>query len=215
MKDVPRTRLLKSCGQPEGVSGGGDPLWPDSGIAASDSPLPSNLHLQKSSAHPPQQRMWPEPPLHSDMALIGPASRQPHLHSPALIRSLLPQRTDIGCLKTVLWLILPRHTHTQTHTQQLRLLVLHGFAVVLRHVQALVDVAGNGLDFCAQLLLNTFQVESVIVGNQVDGEAEVAKPTFKERRSKRNEISVPPRLQGGLTCRVLITVLWHRHTLLH
>lgn len=35
--------------------------------------------------------------------------------------------------------------------------------VVLCHVQALVNDAGDGLDLCSQLLLNRFKVEAIIV----------------------------------------------------
>lgn len=54
-------------------------------------------------------------------------------------------------------------------TCQLRLLILDGLAVVLGHVQALVDVARDGLDLCPQLFLDTLQVEAIIVCDQIDG----------------------------------------------
>lgn len=51
--------------------------------------------------------------------------------------------------------------------------------MVFCHIQALVNVTGDGLDFCPQLLFNTFQVEPIIIGDQVDGQAKVAKSTLK------------------------------------
>lgn len=48
--------------------------------------------------------------------------------------------------------------------------------VELGHVQALVDAAGNGLDVGHQLVFNGLQVEAVLRGDQVDGQAEVTKP---------------------------------------
>lgn len=48
-------------------------------------------------------------------------------------------------------------------------------AVIFGHVQALVDDAWDGFDLCSQLLLDPFQVEAVIVGDEVDGEAQVSK----------------------------------------
>lgn len=41
--------------------------------------------------------------------------------------------------------------------------------VVLCHVEALVDDARDGLDLRSELLLDPFQVEAVIVGDEVDG----------------------------------------------
>lgn len=49
------------------------------------------------------------------------------------------------------------------------------FQLQLCHVEVLVDDLGNWLDFSAQLLLYAVQREAVIVGDQVDGDAEVAK----------------------------------------
>lgn len=40
--------------------------------------------------------------------------------------------------------------------------------MVFCHIQALVNITGDGFDFCTQLLLNTFQVESIVIGDQVD-----------------------------------------------
>uniref|UniRef100_A0A6B0UWV9 Putative secreted protein n=1 Tax=Ixodes ricinus TaxID=34613 RepID=A0A6B0UWV9_IXORI len=42
------------------------------------------------------------------------------------------------------------------------------------HIEVLVDDLGDGLDLCAQLLLNAVQGEAVVVGDQVDGDAQVA-----------------------------------------
>lgn len=47
-------------------------------------------------------------------------------------------------------------------------------AVIFCHVQALVDDARDGLDLCSQLLLDPLQVEAVVVGDEVDGEAQVS-----------------------------------------
>lgn len=48
-------------------------------------------------------------------------------------------------------------------------------AVIFGHVQALVNDAWDGFDLRSQLLLDPFQVEAVIVGDEVDGEAQVSK----------------------------------------
>lgn len=48
-------------------------------------------------------------------------------------------------------------------------LIFYRLAVVLCHIQALVNVAWDRLNFCSQLLLNTFQVEAIIICDQVDG----------------------------------------------
>lgn len=45
-----------------------------------------------------------------------------------------------------------------------------------RHVQRRVDDLGDGLDLRAQLLLDAVQGEPVLVGDQVDGDPEVAEP---------------------------------------
>lgn len=47
-------------------------------------------------------------------------------------------------------------------------------AVIFGHIQALVDDAWDGFDLCSQLLLDPFQVEAVIVSDEVDGEAQVS-----------------------------------------
>ena len=46
----------------------------------------------------------------------------------------------------------------------------------LGHVEGLVDIPGDGFDLCAQLLLDSVEGESVIVGDQVDGDTKVAEP---------------------------------------
>lgn len=53
--------------------------------------------------------------------------------------------------------------------------------MVFCHVKALVNVAWYGFYFSSQLLLNTFQVESIIIGDQVDGQAEMSKTTSKKK----------------------------------
>ena len=45
--------------------------------------------------------------------------------------------------------------------------------VELGDVEALVDVPGDGLDLCAQLLLDPVQSKSVVVGDQVDCDSKV------------------------------------------
>lgn len=57
-----------------------------------------------------------------------------------------------------------------------QLVLLPGLAVVLRHIQALVDAAGDGLDLRAQLLLDALQVEPVVVGDQINGQTQVPEP---------------------------------------
>lgn len=51
-----------------------------------------------------------------------------------------------------------------------------GGRVVLGHVEALVDAAGNGLDVGHQLILNGLQVEAVVRRDQVNGQAQVSEP---------------------------------------
>lgn len=63
--------------------------------------------------------------------------------------------------------------------------------VILGHVQALVDDAWDGFDLCSQLLLDPFQVEAVIVGDEVDGEAQVSKAPWM----RTPEVSVVESLQ--------------------
>lgn len=53
--------------------------------------------------------------------------------------------------------------------------------MVFCHVKALVNVAWYGFDFSSQLLLNTFQVESIIIGDQVDGQAKMSKATSRKK----------------------------------
>lgn len=55
-----------------------------------------------------------------------------------------------------------------------RLAVVAG-RVELGHVEALVDAAGDGLDVGHQLVLDGLQVEAVLGGDQVDGQAQVTK----------------------------------------
>lgn len=44
------------------------------------------------------------------------------------------------------------------------------------HIQALVDAARDRLDVGDQLVLDGLQIEAVFRGDQVDGQAQVAKP---------------------------------------
>lgn len=57
--------------------------------------------------------------------------------------------------------------------------------MVFCHIQALVNVAWYGFNFSSQLLLNTFQVESIIIGDQVDGQAKMTKATSKKKKTKK------------------------------
>lgn len=66
-------------------------------------------------------------------------------------------------------------------------LIFYRFAVVFCHIQALVNVAWYGFNFSSQLLLNTFQVESIIIGDQVDGQAEMTKATLTKIEIKRKK----------------------------
>jgi len=58
------------------------------------------------------------------------------------------------------------------HWRQLLLILL---LVELCHVQRFVDVPRDWLDLSSQLLLDPVESEPVIVGNEVDGDSEVAK----------------------------------------
>lgn len=60
-------------------------------------------------------------------------------------------------------------------------LIFYRFTVVFCHIQALVDVAWYGFNFSSQLLLNTFQVESIVIGDQVDGQAKMTKATLAKK----------------------------------
>lgn len=77
-----------------------------------------------------------------------------------------------------------RHSNT-TPSQHIRtwllFLIFYRFTVVFCHVKALVNVAWYGFDFSSQLLLNTFQVESIIIGDQVDGQAKMSKATSRKK----------------------------------
>lgn len=55
-------------------------------------------------------------------------------------------------------------------------------AVIFGHVQALVDDAWDGLDLCPQLLLDPLQVEAVVVGDEVDGEAQVSEAACTQQQ---------------------------------
>lgn len=57
----------------------------------------------------------------------------------------------------------------QIPTQQLRFIIFYRLAVVFCHIQTLVNVTRDGLNFCPQLLFNTLQVETIVIGDQVDG----------------------------------------------
>lgn len=58
--------------------------------------------------------------------------------------------------------------------------------MVLGHVEALVDAAGDGLDVGHQLLLDGLQVEAVLRGDQVDGQTQVAKPPWLPWKQRIN-----------------------------
>ena len=51
--------------------------------------------------------------------------------------------------------------------------------MVLRHIEALVDDARDGLDLRPELLLDALQIEAVVVRNQVDGQTEVSETTWE------------------------------------
>lgn len=65
-----------------------------------------------------------------------------------------------------------------------QLALLTALAVVLGHVEALVDDARDGLDLGAELLLDALQVEAVIVRDQVDGQTQVPKTTWAGTKCK-------------------------------
>lgn len=46
--------------------------------------------------------------------------------------------------------------------------------MIFGHIQALVDDARDGFDLGSQLLLDPFQVEAIIVSDEVDGKAQVS-----------------------------------------
>lgn len=74
----------------------------------------------------------------------------------------------LGAFLLLPWLLLPL----------LHLTVGSG-AVELGHVQALIDAARDGLDVGDQLLLDGLQVEPVVRGDEVDGQAQVTEPPCK------------------------------------
>ena len=55
--------------------------------------------------------------------------------------------------------------------------LLTALTVILRHIQAFVNAARNGLYLSAQLLLNALQVKAVIIGDQINGQTQVSKTT--------------------------------------
>lgn len=55
--------------------------------------------------------------------------------------------------------------------------------VIFCHVQALVDDSWDGLDLCSQLLLDPFQVEAIIVSDEVDGESQVSEASWMMTRN--------------------------------
>ena len=60
-----------------------------------------------------------------------------------------------------------------------QLALLPALAVVLCHVEALVDDARDGLDLRAELLLDALQIGAVVIRNQVDGQTEVPETTWE------------------------------------
>lgn len=87
-----------------------------------------------------------------------------------------------------------QHNYSSQHIRTwLLFLIFYRFTVVFCHVKALVNVAWYGLYFSSQLLLNTFQVESIIIGDQVDGQAKMSKATSKKKfkLSNRRPIEKP------------------------
>ena len=54
--------------------------------------------------------------------------------------------------------------------------------VVLGHVEALVDAAGNGLDIGHQLLFSGLQVDAILWRDEIYGQPQVTKPPW-ERES--------------------------------
>lgn len=46
---------------------------------------------------------------------------------------------------------------------------LSTLAVVLSHIKALINAAGDRLDLSSQLLLYALQVEAIVIRNQIDG----------------------------------------------
>lgn len=76
--------------------------------------------------------------------------------------------------------------------------------VVLRHVKALVNDARDGLDLCSKLLLDAFQVEAIIVSNQVDGQTQVSEAAWVLRKAIANDLLpfclnyVPPKKTRAL-----------------
>lgn len=70
------------------------------------------------------------------------------------------------------WLSVPLGVFLQRHVVGFLPVQLR---VVLRHVQALVDAARDGLDLRHQLVLDGFQVEAVLRSDQVDSQTQVTK----------------------------------------
>lgn len=60
----------------------------------------------------------------------------------------------------------------------LLLQLLSALAVVLGHIKALIDAAGDGLDLSAQLLLYALQVEAIVVRDQIDGQTQMSKASW-------------------------------------
>lgn len=54
--------------------------------------------------------------------------------------------------------------------------------VVLGHIEALIDAAGNGLDVCHQLVFDGLQVEAIFWRDQVYGQAQVTKPPWEREQ---------------------------------
>ena len=49
--------------------------------------------------------------------------------------------------------------------------------LILVHIQGLVDNLGDGLDVCAQFFFSGHKVESVAVGDEIDGKPQVSEPS--------------------------------------
>ena len=68
-----------------------------------------------------------------------------------------------------------------SHLSCSQLAILPALAVVLCHIQALVDAARDGLYLSPQLLFDALQVKAVVVGDQVDGQTQVSKTAWSVR----------------------------------
>lgn len=67
--------------------------------------------------------------------------------------------------------------------------LLSALAVVLGHIQALVDDSGDGFDLRPELLLDSFKVEAIVVRDEVDGQTQVSETSWGR---KRRDLSSTP-----------------------